>query len=224
MPADVYVLTGVDTGVGKTHVAAGLLQAARRLDIDAVGIKPVESGCDILESANEDGARLAAASGQTLPAAALLRLGAPVAPPLAAEGDGVSIDFDALMTETRELLEGREFGLVEGAGGVLSPITWTHTVIDIARAVNARAIVVAADRLGMLNQVRLSVEALRNANIAVDAVVVSHCDADDASVGTNAGSLERISGMPPVFVLPHCSTVNATADHLLPLLRILVGR
>ncbi len=219
-----YLVTGVDTGVGKTMVGAALLRAASEQGLRCVGVKPIESGCDHDNPDDEDGARLARASGQSQPLRALLRLPAPLAPPLAAEQAGQTIDLDALLKTTDALFNDCDLAVVEGAGGLLSPMTWRRTAVDMAQALKSRAIVVAADRLGVIGQVQLVLSALRQAEIPVDAVVISSVEdrADDHSIGTNMASLRRLSNMPPVFGLPYCSSEEHAVQALLPLLSALM--
>ena len=216
-----YLITGVDTEVGKTHIAVGLLSTAVKSGIRCVGIKPVESGCGTQPSGSEDGMRLATAAGQAAPRSALMRLRAPVAPPLAAENEGRQIQFDQLMDESRAYMADQELALVEGAGGLLSPMTWQHTALDMAKALETRVIVVAADRLGMIGHVQLVLSALRHAGLTVDGVVVNQCSAqtgNDDSVGTNAQSLRKLAKMPSVFEIPFCPDLEIAAKALRPLL------
>src|SRR5262245_13552878 len=95
------VIAGTDTGVGKTRVATGLAVALASRGARVVAVKPIESGCGDEPSPAEDGVALAEATGQSEPRAALLRLRTPVAPPVAADLEGVSIDLAALVSRTR---------------------------------------------------------------------------------------------------------------------------
>src|SRR5688500_7646315 len=91
------VVTGTDTGVGKTVVTAGLARALVQAGRRTVAIKPVESGCaGAAAGAEEDGVVLAAATGQAAPREALIRLRDAVTPALAAEREGVAIEIEAL--------------------------------------------------------------------------------------------------------------------------------
>src|SRR5687768_15575546 len=101
------VVTGTDTGVGKTLVTAGLALALTRAGRRVVAIKPLESGCGDSPEL-EDGATLARATGQARPRQALVRLGAPLAPALAAEREGVALDVDSLALRVRALTEGAD--------------------------------------------------------------------------------------------------------------------
>jgi dethiobiotin synthetase len=102
-----------------------------------VAVKPVESGCNSRSWSEEDGALLAAATGQTVPCAALGRMAAPVAQAVAAEAEEMVIDFDTLVLEIESHAAGADIVLVEGSGGLLAPITWEWNVVDLARALGA---------------------------------------------------------------------------------------
>jgi len=234
-----FCVVGTDTEVGKTCAATGLSRAFIHLGLDAIAVKPVETGCEMIPQAEQDGARLARATGQQIPTAALRRFRQPLAAPLAAERDGEEIDFDALVEMTRDAVAHAHVGLVEGAGGLLSPITWSKTMVDLTRALHGRAVLVAADRLGTLNHVCLALSVLAAEHIDVAAVILSQVNAPrsqipktsglvsggpvDISVGSNLSSLRRIPGIPPVTYLPHVDTVEAAAGALYPLAKTLMG-
>src|SRR5438105_13586087 len=91
------VITGTDTGVGKTCGGTGLARALTLRGYRVIAIKPIESGCREAVSPDEDGVLLAGATGQSEPTAALLRLYAAVAPPVAADMEVIPIDMDALV-------------------------------------------------------------------------------------------------------------------------------
>jgi dethiobiotin synthetase len=186
------VVAGTDTGVGKTFVGCALARGLARTGRRVLGIKPVESGCGEGSRAAEDGALLAAATGQREPCEALVRLRAPIAPALAAEIEGVTLDVDALAARIRAMGEGFDVVLVEGAGGLLSPLSWTRDVTHIAHDLDARVLLVSADRLGVLHHVRASVQVLLDAWLPPAGVVLSAPADPDASTGTNAAALARV--------------------------------
>ena len=206
LAAKTYVVTGTDTGVGKTKVACGLARAILELGFNTIEIKPIETGCTIRPSLDEDGVLLAQSTGQPRPRAALLRYRAPLAPPAAADIEETQIDYEGMVSELKSHLSPGIFGVIEGAGGLLSPLTWDRTILDLALELNAEAVVVAADKLGTLNHTRLTIEVLRSAGVPVSCVVLSDVHADrrtrvtdpmwrtappeDQSVGTNLASLK----------------------------------
>ena len=217
MSAPIVVVTGTDTEVGKTVVTAGLGRALVKLGVRAVAVKPVESGIDALTPEREDGAQLARATGQDTPSRAITRLGAPVAPPVAAELENVGLD-DGLWT--RAVLEasiGADLVLVEGAGGLLSPLTWDTTLLDLAGVWGADAVVVAANELGVINHTRLTLAALRDAGVRPRAVVLSESLDSDASMASNAESLRRLEPDLPVLELPRLPDPVDASSALAPL-------
>jgi dethiobiotin synthetase len=186
------VVTGTDTGVGKTFVGVALARALVSSGQRTVAIKPVESGTGSIPPGGDDGALLAQATGQERPRAALVRLREPVAPAVAADGEGVAIDLVELGHTIRDHGRGADFVLIEGAGGLFSPLSWTEDLTHLARALDARVLVVGMDRLGVLNQVHLTIRALVHEKLTPLGVVLSAPPVPDASTGTNARALRRM--------------------------------
>jgi dethiobiotin synthetase len=213
------LITGADTGVGKTWVGRALSHALVSAGRRVVAVKPVETGCGNARSHLEDGALLAAATGQEEPRTALFRYAAPVAPAVAAEREGESIDLDALVLRIEGLSAEAEVLLVEGAGGLLSPITWEWTIVDLARALGSSALVVAMDRLGTINHTQLTLSALELAGLSVTGVVLTAPETPDASTGTNASAIARLSGLDRVLSLPRANDPSAVVSEVAPLIR-----
>jgi dethiobiotin synthetase len=205
------LITGTDTGVGKTSVACALARALRDAGKQVVAIKPVETGCSGQPGTDEDGVRLARATGQAQPPHAILRLADPVAPVLASERAGAEIDFDALVLKIERFADAAELAIIEGAGGLLTPITWEWNMTDVARALGACALVVAADRRGTINHTLLTLSALELAGIPCVGVVLTTPAVKDASLGANAAAIARLSGIDRVLTLPRAGDDQAAA-------------
>jgi dethiobiotin synthetase len=195
----VVVVTGTDTGVGKTWTTAALARRASEAGRRVIAIKPFETGCQAEPDAAEDGATLARASGQHAPTHALVRLAAPVAAPEAADREGARVDYAAVVREIRGLVARADLALVEGAGGLLSPLTWEHTALDLARDLGARLVVVAADRLGTVNHTLMTLKVLEANGLEALGVVLTAPEHPDASTGSNARAIARLA---PIRV--HC--------------------
>lgn len=192
MAGRIVVVTGTDTGVGKTFVGAALANAMTSQGRRVVAIKPVESGCEAEPAEGEDGCLLAQASGQSAPRHALQRLRAPIAPPLAAMLEDKKLAFAKWVGDIEAYANSADIVLVEGAGGLLSPLTWEATVLDLAAELRAPLLVVAADRLGTLNHTRLTLEVIRAAGLQSLGVVLCAPEVADRSTGTNAEALSRV--------------------------------
>ncbi len=168
-------ITGTDTGVGKTVVAAAL---ARWLLLhgQAVGVmKPVETGWSAVPSARSDAARLKAAVQSPDPIATICpyRLSAPLSPYDAARRSDTDISIPQLVSRVRALQRRHGLMLVEGAGGVLVPLTRRDLMIDLIAALKLPVILVGRIGLGGINHALLTLESLRARQIPVKAVLLN---------------------------------------------------
>jgi dethiobiotin synthetase len=211
------LITGTDIGVGKTWVACAIARALRDSGKQVVAIKPVETGCNGPPAEAEDGVRLARATGQRQPAHAIVRLPGSLAPALSSERAGAEIDFDALVLKIERFGEGADLTLVEGAGGLLAPITWEWNMADVARALGAGALVVAADRAGTINHTLLTISALELAGIPCAGVVLTRPE-QDPTPGENAAAIARLSGIERVVTLPQVADQATSPASVGPLL------
>jgi dethiobiotin synthetase len=212
------LITGTDIGVGKTWVSCALARALGEAGRSVVAIKPIETGCSGQPAKGEDGVRLARATGQSQPAHAILRLPDSVAPVLASERAGSEIDFDALVLKIERFTEAAEVTIIEGAGGLLAPITWEWNMADLARAMGASALVVGSDRLGTINHTLLTLSALELAGIPCAGVVLTAPDKADQSTGSNAAAISRLSGVDRVLTVDRVGDDTAAAASVAPVM------
>jgi len=217
----IVVITGTDTGVGKTWVGRSFAQAVIQQGMSCVAIKPIESGCNGTDP--EDGELLAEATGQTEPRCALVRLTAPVAPPVAADQEDVLIDFDGLVDQTVGYARTADLAIVEGAGGLLSPLTWQHNTLSLAQRLNASVLVVASNTLGVINHCLLTINALKQHQVPLLGVVFSAPLSPDESLVSNRESLLKSSDCSHALELGRSDSIKSSADALTPILHWLDG-
>lgn len=198
----VVVISGTDTEVGKTFCGAALARCMVERGLSTIAIKPVESGVGATVDEGEDGCILARATFQSSPTQALQRLRAPLAPPDAADIEKTRLEFGRWIGAIRGHQRTHDIVLVEGAGGLLSPLTWKETALSMAEKLDASVVLVASDRLGTLNHSLLAMSALQNAGIRLDALVFSAPMDSDRSTGRNATALARFSNFPRISTVP----------------------
>jgi dethiobiotin synthetase len=212
MSAPILVVTGTGTDVGKTVVTAGLGRALTELGVHTIAIKPVESG--IAAGGPEDGALLAESTGQAAPLEALTRLEAPLAPPVAAELEGIALDEGAWTRTVLEAAATADLVLVEGAGGLLSPLTWERTLLDLAGTWGAEALIVADHRLGVLSHTRLTLAALENAGVQTRAIVLNDVGGLGNGLSVQAEALRRLVPELPIVELRRLEDPSQAASAL----------
>ena len=213
-------VTGTGTDIGKTYVSCALIRALRTKGAVVDAFKPVVSGFDPRDAATSDPARLAAALGAPgdVFRIAPRRYRAPLSPNIAArlEGDTLSLD-DMVIDAVARAAEVRDgLLLVEGAGGVMSPLTDGETNLDMIAALGAPVLLVAGSYLGTISHVLTALVALRAAKVPVAAVVMSE-SLDAPDLLQTAQTLTPFLDGAPLFLAPRGDAwdAGALADHLL---------
>ncbi|MFT3913503.1 MAG: dethiobiotin synthase [Anaeromyxobacteraceae bacterium] len=213
-------VTGTDTGVGKTEVSCALLEAARATGVDAVGMKPAQSG--VTSDEPSDAQRLREASGRCEPLEALCpyTFEAPLAPAVAARLAGVTIAVERIEEAARALAARHATVLVEGAGGLLVPLTDELTYADLAARLGLPVLVVARAGLGTVNHTALTVEAILRRGLRLAGIVLNRTTpTDDPSVPHNASEIARITTREPIAILPYEADIEARGRALRSILR-----
>jgi len=183
-------ITGTDTEVGKTVVTAALAAA-----MGARALKPVATG------GPEDSELLASATGGKVEHFRLFRT--PVSPHRAAEIEGEAMDPQALLAWIRRrAVEGPT--VVEGVGGFEVPLNWDFRISDLAAGLGWPVVIVAPNRLGVLNHSLLTVQAVESRRLTVKAVLLNDLGGQDESMATNLLDLRRLLDV-PVQPFPHLS-------------------
>ncbi|MGE0610323.1 MAG: dethiobiotin synthase [Pirellulales bacterium] len=203
-------ITGTDTGVGKTYVTALLARSLAAGGYKVGVYKPVASGCQWVQGKlqSEDAAALWQAAGRPgeLDRVCPQCFAAPLAPHLSARAEGKQVDASLLRTGLRYWRDRSEIVLVEGAGGLLSPISDDDFVADLAFEFGFPLIVVAANRLGTINATlqTLLATAHYGKGLCVAGVILNEAappsDSADPSRSSNLQELQHRCAVP---VLAH---------------------
>ncbi len=202
-------VTGAGTGVGKTHVSAGLVGAWRSVGRAVVALKPVLSGFDPADP-DHDAARLARAAGLDPADAAILdrmapfRFAAPLSPDMAARREGRTIPFDALVAHGRDAIASAPPGavvLIEGVGGAMVPLDDSHTVRDWIAALGIPAVLVGGTYLGAISHVLTAAACLATAGVTRAAIVLSESACAEVDAAETLATVARHAGGVPVHLV-----------------------
>jgi dethiobiotin synthetase len=206
-------VTGTDTGVGKTVLAAAICAALRARGVDAAAWKPVVTGTDepAPDGRPPDHELLGAAAGIDPERVAPLTFGPAVSPHLAARLTGRPIEPAALLDDARCAAGEADVLVAEGVGGILVPLTPGYLVRDLALDLGLPVLVAARPGLGTINHTLLTLEALRAVGLAVAAVVLTPWP--DAPSELERSNRETIAALGAVAVetLPRIDTPELAA-------------
>lgn len=198
MKRTTFFITGTDTGVGKTVLTALLARHLRERGVSAAALKPICSG------GRDDARALRAAMNGALTPDEInpWHFRAPLAPLLAARRERRRVGLADVLAHVRTMQKRFNVLLVEGAGGLLSPLGENFDSRDLIAALRATPIVVCPNRLGAVNQVLLTLAALpRSASCRARVVLISPSK-PDASTSTNVSLLAEFLDAKRIFCLP----------------------
>jgi dethiobiotin synthetase len=170
-------ITATGTDIGKTYVTTRLIRELRTAHRTVHALKPVVSGYTEGED-NDITAILDAAYDNLKPSdICLYRLKAPLSPDMAARAEGVTLDYDAILQFCQRDHAG-DFMLIEGVGGVMTPLTETHLVLDLIADLGCGALLVAGTYLGTISHTLTALHALSSRDVPVRAVILSASPGD----------------------------------------------
>ncbi|MEK7679249.1 MAG: dethiobiotin synthase, partial [Deltaproteobacteria bacterium] len=175
-----YFITGTDTGVGKTFVTALIASALKSMGLNVGVMKPVETGCkrknNRLVPKDAFMLKQAACSPAPLSLICPYAFNAPLSPHIASRLEGKRIDLRTIKKSFDKIQKQSDIVLVEGAGGIMTALTQKKTMADLAAYLGLPLIIVAPDRLGVINHTLLSIEAVRIRGLRIEGIVLNRPD------------------------------------------------
>ena len=186
-------ITGTDTGVGKTHIAARLLRLLRASGVRCAGMKSICCG----DRRDAEALLAAGSDGLTIDEVNPVWLRTPAAPIVGAFMEKVTIDIEQILSAFHALQDRVEHVIVEGTGGWLVPIRSDYFASDLAAAMKLPVLVVAQNRLGCLNHAALTVQSVCAYQLRCAGLVLNSTEmTSDIAALTNADILKRILDVP----------------------------
>ena len=202
-------ITGTDTGVGKTFIGTGIASALLAAGVDTGVMKPAETGCAFRRGTlvPQDALALmrAAKAADALDLVNPYRFQAPLAPSVAAAQEGGRITLRRIVGAYRTLARRHAFMIVEGAGGILVPLTAKSDFLDLAAQIDLPVLIVARPGLGTINHTLLTAMALRERRVKIAGIVLNRAEAlrPDMAERTNPAVIAQRSGVPIIGIVQH---------------------
>jgi len=216
-------ITGTDTGVGKTVVTAAVLSILRRASVDAVPMKPVQTGCvrrgGMLSAPDLD---FTLKTVDLVPSRSEQRLMCPYrfepacSPHLAAALAKQPISTRRIESCFRALAQRHEIVVVEGAGGILAPLSKACTMLDLVKALHLPVLLVSRPGLGTINHTLLTLREIRRAGVRVLGIVFSHAQVHGNRhiEEDNVRTIASMGGCGNIWTMPFIPATGRPALHM----------
>lgn len=201
-----YFITGTDTGVGKTMITAALAACLRKLNIDVGVMKPAATGIPkkagfksgdvhVLQHAS----KVTDAEGEINP----IFMPLPASPYDASKALGMEFDKKVIFEQFAKLKNRHQMMIVEGIGGILTPLTKDYFVANLIKEMDLETIIVTRSTLGTLNHTMMTVNTCASYHIPVKGIIINNYDKDGGPAEKNSPlTIHEITGIPILGVLP----------------------
>lgn len=208
-----FFVTATGTEIGKTYVTAHILRAAMAQGLAVTAVKPLMSGFAEDDLASSDAGQLLSAMGKPVTAAAIdamvaHRFEAALAPNVAARQNDVELDFDRLVAFCRNRFDPKALNFVEGAGGLMSPVTDSHLHTHLIAALKLKVILVSGNYLGTVSHTLSALHVLADLGLEVAAIAVSQPTRTSGDPYEILPELARWSDI-PAFAIGHGEKADA---------------
>ncbi len=204
-------VTATDTDIGKTYVCAGLAHALKKMDIDVGIMKPFACGDKQKIGFSSNDLTILANAAMVDDAEDIINpffFPIPASPYTAAKNLGVKIDVKHVMECFRKLDEIHDIVLVEGIGGIMTPILKDYAIIDLIKDLMANTIIVTSSKIGTVNHTVLTCNMCKNMNIPVKGLIINNFDSTGYPIPELERDLNTLTDLPVLCSLPHMKKFN----------------
>jgi len=204
-------ITATDTDIGKTYVCAGLAHSLKKLDIDVGIMKPFACGVKQKTGFSSNDLTILSKAAMVNDAEELLNpffFPIPASPYTAAKNFGVKIDINYLMKCFRKLDKIHDVMLVEGIGGIMTPILKDYAIIDLIKDLEANTIIVTSSKIGTINHTIMTCNMCKNMKIPVKGLIINNFDSTGYPVSDLERDLSALTDLPVLCSLPHMPKFN----------------
>lgn len=201
-----YFVTGTDTGVGKTVITAAIAGCLTKRDIDVGVMKPIASGNPQKNGFRSSDVSLLHQAAGVKDSEEMINpvfLPLPASPYDATKILNLPVDMPMIFEKFQELLKRHQMLLVEGIGGIMTPITKNFFVADMIKAMGLETIIITRASLGTLNHTVMTVKMCQQYKIPVKGIIVNYFDEKGTPSERNApNTIYELTGIPIIGIVP----------------------
>ena len=204
-------ITATDTDIGKTYVCAGLARSLKKLGVDVGIMKPFACGTKQKTGFSSNDLTLLSEAAIINDTEELLNpffFPIPASPYTAAKNLGVKIDIKHVLECFNKLDKIHDVMLVEGIGGIMTPILNDYTIINLIKDLQANTIIVTSSRIGTVNHTILTCNICKNMNIPVKGLIINNFDSTGYPILELERDLSALTDLPVLCSLPHMEKFN----------------
>ena len=204
-------ITATDTDIGKTYVCAGLAYALKKLNVDVGIMKPFACGVKQKTGFSSNDLTTLANAAMVDDAEDIINpffFPIPASPYTAAKNLGVKIDVEHVMECFRKLDKIHDIVLVEGIGGIMTPILKDYAIINLIKDLMANTIIVTSSKIGTVNHTVLTCNMCKNMNIPIKGLIINNFDSTGYPIPELERDLGALTDLPVLCSLPHMKKFN----------------
>ena len=204
-------ITATDTDIGKTFVCSGLAYALKKLDVDVGIMKPFACGDKQKTGFSSSDLTMLTNAAMVNDAENIINpffFPLPASPYTAAKNLGVKIDIQHVLECFRKLNDVHDIVLIEGIGGIMTPILKDYAIIDLIKDLNANTVIVTSSKIGTVNHTILTYNICKNMNIPVKGLIINNFDSVGYPIDELKRDLNTLTALPILCSLPHMKEFN----------------
>ena len=200
-----YFITGTDTDVGKTVISAGLVRALTDIGFDVGVMKPFAAGEQQAQGFASEDAEILAKAAKTSDPESLINpqfFPLPASPYTAAKNLNQSVDLPKILKSYAELTKNHDFLIVEGMGGIMTPILKDYSVVDMIKEMNLEAIIVTRTKIGTVNHTLMTTKICQQKGIPIKGIIINNFDKEGYPANELKRDLENLTGIQVLGIIP----------------------
>ncbi|MDH3610438.1 MAG: dethiobiotin synthase [Nitrosopumilus sp.] len=207
-------ITGTDTDVGKTYVAAGLAVTLRKMNIDVGIMKPFAAGSPQKTGFKSEDVEILSRAGQISDPENLVNpqfFKMSASPYTASKNLKIPVKVSSVLLSFKKLSKKHSMLLVEGMGGIMTPILKNYFVANLIKEMKLDALIVTRTRVGTINHTIMTCQMCKKYKIPIRGIIINNFDTDGYQLKTLKRDLKSLTGIPILGTIPYIENLSDTA-------------